>query len=124
SGASTGPVSTAFTDPIHVNDAALTAGAVTAPTASEGLAFTNQTLFHFTDANPNPDITDYSATIHWDDGSTDTVTSTASTVGQIVAGDGFDVQGSHTYSEEGSHFIYVTVADAGGSTTNSAPGLV
>ena len=60
-------------------------------------------LFHFTDANPNGMAGDYSAVITWGDGSTSTVTSTATADGQIVAaGGGFDVIGIHTYQEEGS----------------------
>jgi hypothetical protein len=108
-----------------VADAPLTAGAITPPTATEGTEFTNKRLFHFTDANPDPDITDFTATVTWGDGTSSTLTSTPSDNGQIVAcGDGFDVRGTHTYGDEGSYFMAVSVADVGGSTVSSAPGLV
>src|SRR5207249_1950877 len=96
-----GTTASASTSTFNVADAPLTAGAFTPPSATEGAAFSNVVLFHFTDADPSGVVGDYTATITWGDGSTSTVTSAPSADGQIVAsGNGFDVQGSHTYPEE------------------------
>ena len=106
-------VVSASTSHFTVADAPLTAGALTPPVATEGAQFTNVQLFHFTDADPNGEASDYTATITWGDGSTSVVTSDPSADGQIVAnGGGFDVLGSHTYLEEatGLHFS-VSVTD-------------
>src|SRR5581483_4644009 len=43
---------------ISVADAALTAGAFTPPTATEGAAFGPVTVFHFTDADPAGTVSD------------------------------------------------------------------
>src|SRR5207253_5696368 len=53
---------------------------------------------------------DYSATMDWKDGSTSPGVIVASSAG------GFDVQAGHTYEEEGSYPIHVSIADLGGST--------
>lgn len=88
------------------------------PTATEGISTGTVVVAHFTDANPTPNITDFTATIHWGDGSTGTATS--SNDGIVASGDGFDVQGSHTYSEEfTNHTFTVDVADLLGSVTQS-----
>jgi hypothetical protein len=73
----------------------LTIGALTPPAATEGILFTNANLVHFADTGTSSPaaITAFSATIFWGDGGSDTVTSTATAAGQIVAhaGGGFDV---------------------------------
>ena len=115
-----------------VADAVLTAGAVTAPTATEGAAFTDRVLFHFTDADPNGAAGDYTATITWGDGHISIVTSTHTSDGQVVAnaGDGFDVLGSHTYLEEATGLAFsVSVTDhtattSAGATINVADALL
>src|SRR5262249_31301578 len=87
---------------ITVADAALTAGALTPPVATEGAPFTNVVVFHFTDADPNAVPGDFTAVVNRGNGTTVTLTSTPSANGQIVAnsGGGFDVQLSYTYLEE------------------------
>ncbi|MGH7137551.1 MAG: TIGR03118 family protein, partial [Pirellulales bacterium] len=54
----------------------------------------------------------YTATINWGDGTTDTGTVAAS-------GSGFDVTGSHTYAADGVHAISVTIKDEGGATATA-----
>src|SRR5262249_15177668 len=83
----------------NVADAALTLLSLTAPSAMEGIATGTVTVATFADANDNPDIADYNATIRWGDGSTSTATAAN---GGIVANDDgtFSVLGSHTYAEE------------------------
>jgi hypothetical protein len=66
----------------------------------------------FTDANPNGSVGDSSATIDWGDGTTGT--------GTVVATlNGFQVEGSHLYTDEGTFSISTSIADTGGSTANT-----
>ena len=67
-----------------VADAALTAGTLTPPAATEGAAFSNVAVFHFTDADPAGTASDYTAMVDLGDGNTVTLTSTPSADGQIV----------------------------------------
>jgi streptogramin lyase len=111
---------------LTVNDAALHAGTLSAPTPTEGVPINNAVLFHFADANSAGVASDYTGTITWGDGQVSTVTSTATSEGQVVAhsGGGFDVLGSHTYLEEDTGLTFsVSVSDdnstASASTTFS-----
>jgi hypothetical protein len=95
----------------NVADAALTAGTLTISGGTEGVSPTALS-FKFTDANAGATTADFTASIHWGDGST--------TSGAVTGGGGaFTVTGSHTYAEEGSYSVHVTVADDGGSTTSA-----
>ena len=96
-----------------VADAPLTAAAVNV-SATEGITTGPVEGASFTDANPNAPLSDFTATINWGDG-------TAATAGTIVAlaGGGFAVDGTHTYAEEGTDPISVTVNDVGGSTAST-----
>ncbi len=114
---------------VTVADSGLVAGAFTPPVAgsvaTEGQAFTNATIFHFTDADPGNSAGDYTALVTRGDGTTVTLTSTASANGQIVANasGGFDVQLSYTYAEELSGKTFsVSVSDAGSAVTSAATG--
>ncbi|WP_243361842.1 PEP-CTERM sorting domain-containing protein [Fundidesulfovibrio terrae] len=62
----------------------------------EGAAFTNVTVATFSDLNPGA-LADYTAAIHWGDGTT--------SPGDITSGGGgsFTVTGSHTYADEGNY---------------------
>ena len=101
---------------------------LTPPVATENQAFSNQTVFHFTDADPNGTASDYTAVINLGDGNSVTLNSNgvvngpAGAGGQIVAdGDGFDVQLSYTYAEELSNQTFsVTVTDVGGASTSAS----
>ncbi len=104
-----------------VADAALTAGTLTPPSATEGSGFINAVVFHFSDADPNGTVNDYVATVNTGDTTLDSVANPSNV--QIVANNGgFDVRLSYTYVEEltGATFS-VTVTDhnstAGSSTT-------
>jgi predicted pyridoxine 5'-phosphate oxidase superfamily flavin-nucleotide-binding protein len=77
--------------------------------AKEGIAFT-VVVGNFKDANPHPNLTDFTASINWGDGST-----TSGSIASNGAG-GFKVTGTHTYTEDGSYTIAVAVSDDGGST--------
>jgi len=105
---------------ISIADASLTANAISLA-AVEGNPLANNTVVaHFTDANPNAPLSDFSATIYWGDGS--------NTSGTIVANvnGGFDVIGAHTYGEEGTFSMYVNIKDIGSAevTTSNATVLV
>jgi phospholipase C len=93
---------------VQVADASLQ-GTLASLTPAEGNVFQGVVAF-FTDADPGGTTGDYTATIAWGDGQT--------SPGPIAAASGgFTVAGNHTYAEEGSYPLTVTVRDAGGATT-------
>ncbi|HVA47726.1 MAG TPA: TIGR03118 family protein [Pirellulales bacterium] len=79
-----------------------------APT--ETTAF-NGTVAKFTDADTGRPLSDYSATIDWGDGASST-----GTISTDVGG-GFDVNGSHTYNDEGAKTVTVAISDPGSTIT-------
>ena len=95
-----------------VSDAALTAGSTSVTSSTENGSTTSSASFGFTDANPNATVSDFSATINWGDGSSSNGTVSA------VSGGGFAVNGGHTYAEEGSYKVTVSVNDTGGQSTS------
>ncbi len=98
------------TTTFNVADAPLSAaGSPQTYLATEGASAGPQVVAQFSDAGTDGTVGDYSATIDWGDGIT-----SAGTV-SLVSGTTFQVAGSHTYSEEGSYPVSVTVADAGGA---------
>jgi hypothetical protein len=86
--------------------------AVSAPiTATEGKPLNNVTVATFTDAGGAEPASHYKVTIDWGDGTRlDMITGTVS-----GAGGNFTVTGSHTYTEEGSFPVVVTIAGAAAS---------
>ena len=94
-----------------VADAALTGSSVTTAGGTEGA--TNSSVLAgatFTDANPGNHTADFTATITWGDGG-------ATSAGVVSYSAGvYTVAGSHTYAEEGSYSISISVLDDGGST--------
>jgi CSLREA domain-containing protein len=118
-----GGQTTSITGTATVADAALTAGALTPPATTEGAAFSNATVFHFTDTDPGAAVGDYTATVSLGDGNVVTLTSTPGANGQIVANSagGCDVQLSYAYAEELANGTFaVTVLDAGGASTGQS----
>jgi hypothetical protein len=97
---------------INVGDATLSGQGLTVPTA--GGTF-NGLIARFSDANPNADVSDFTATITWGDG--------GSSTGTIIrdARGGFDVVGSHVFAATTNYAVSVTIRDDGGSmaTANS-----
>ena len=97
-----------------VADAALTGSAAASVTATEGATATLSNAT-FTDANPGNHSADFSGTINWGDGTTSTFDSSAVSYN---SGTGtYTVAGSHTYAEEGTDTVTVTVNDDGLKTT-------
>jgi uncharacterized repeat protein (TIGR03803 family) len=78
-------------------DAPLTAGPLTPPSVAAGQAFSNLTVFHFTDADPSGTAGDYAATVNTGDA---TLTSAANpgNVQVVASGGGFDVRLSYAYA--------------------------
>jgi hypothetical protein len=74
---------------------------------------TNAKLFHFAlgnNFNANPG--DFTATVNWGDGSTNSTSDGSRTVSVVADSDGgFDVVGSHTYAKAGNYTISVTAND-------------
>jgi hypothetical protein len=85
----------------------------TAVSAVEGQPFAG-TVATFTDPDPKSTAAEYTATIDWGDG---TPTSAGTISGPT--GGPFTVSGSHTYAEEGSRTVTVTITDID-TITNTA----
>src|SRR5262249_38983513 len=70
----------------------------------------------------NGALIDYTATVVWGDGTTENSSANPADVAVVVnAGGGFDVVGSHTYSDElASATFSVSVLDQGGSTASAS----
>jgi hypothetical protein len=97
---------TSIHQPFTVADAPLTGSSVViAPL--EAAAFTD-VVARFTDANPNGQPGEFSASINWGDGQT-----TAGTVARDGAG--FKVTGTHTYAPEATYPISVQINSINGS---------
>jgi hypothetical protein len=102
---------TSATGTASVSDAPLSA-AVLSQFAIEGQEFGGIVAF-FTDMTPGGDLADFTATINWGDGQT-----SAGTIAWNGPGS-FNVSGTHTYTEEGSTAITVSIEDIGGSSVSA-----
>src|SRR6516164_7855507 len=109
-----GGASTSVSSTATVADAALTNATGMPVNATEGNAFT-ATVATFKDADPNGTASDYTATITWGDGTTSTGTITQDPNTKV-----FSVAGTHTYTEEGSDQISVSITDVGGASTTAS----
>ena len=81
--------------------------------AVEGAPFSGA-VATFTDPDPNSTAAEYTATINWGDGS-------APTPGTITGPTGgpFTVSGTHTYTEEGTYAVTVTITDVDTPSNNA-----
>jgi hypothetical protein len=80
--------------------------------ATEGQAFVGQKVASFCDPNTTSTAAEYSATIDWGD-STGTFSGNIVPAGACSSGPGnsFNVTGDHTYAEEKSYSLTVTITD-------------
>ena len=102
---------------ITVVDAPLTAGTLSAPSPIRGLPIINAVLFHFADANFLAKPGDFTATVAWGDGTSDSSDDWTQYVSVVPDAGGFDVVGTHTYSTAGTGLTFsVSVADDDGSS--------
>jgi len=82
-------------------------------TGTEGTALANQTVATFADPGGAGPLTDYSADIDWGDG-------TASSAGTITVNSGvFTVSGGHTYADEGTFSVTVTIHHTGAADSTA-----
>jgi hypothetical protein len=94
---------------VSVADAALTDTSSTVSASdTEGLATGTIVVATFTDADPGNNSGDFTATIHWGNGTNSTGTISYS-------GGTYTVTGSASYVEEGTYAVTVDVMDIGGS---------
>jgi PKD repeat protein len=91
-----------------VTAAPLTAGTAAPLTGVEGADLGDKEVGTFTSGDPNASASDFSASVNWGDGETDTGVVSA-------AGGGFQVSADHTYASSGPYSITVTVAGPAGS---------
>jgi hypothetical protein len=78
-------------------------------TGTEGIALSNLTLATFTDSDGNTSSFSYgNSTISWGDG-------TSSSTATITGTGPFTLSGSHTYADEGSYQVQITVRDMDGA---------
>jgi hypothetical protein len=73
----------------------------------------------FTDADPGEDGSNYTATIDWGDGTSDTNCTLGSSDCQIIrinTGNIFNVIGKHTYNKKGFYTVKVSLTDNGGGS--------
>ena len=94
--------STARTFTVNVSDPPVVAAPVASLNGVEGASLTNSLVATFTDPGGAESNSDYSATIEWGDGVTD-----SGIIGN--SGGHFGVAGTHIYSEQGTYGIKVTI---------------
>jgi cyclophilin family peptidyl-prolyl cis-trans isomerase len=97
---------------VGVGDQPITASGV-AVSATEGAAASSVTVATFTDADPNPIASDFTASINWGDGHVSTGTVTVSSGGTLT------VTGSNTYKEQGTYQVKTTITDRLGAVTTA-----
>jgi len=73
----------------------------------------------FSDADPNGQVSDYTASINWGDGHTSTVK-----VYKNPFGKGFVLAGLHQYASKGTYSVTLTVSDTGGSQVSKTVSII
>jgi PKD repeat protein len=104
-----GTVTISQTGPLAITPAANLSG-------TEGMPISNLTLATFTDTDGNTLASAYAnSTINWGDGNT--------TSASITGTGPFTLAGSHTYAEDGSYRVIISVIDSDGAQIQAAPTL-
>jgi hypothetical protein len=101
------------TDTANVAEADTLAVTATPVSTTEGQSFNGQVATFSDSTYPGNTSADFTATIDWGDGTTDTGTVTGS-------GGNFAVSGSHTYLDEDTFNVTVTVTDDGPGTASAS----
>jgi hypothetical protein len=91
---------------------------VSTPTFFEGASLTGS-VATFRDPNVNAIASEFTAVIDWGDGHTSAGTVTKTGV-NTISGSFFAVSGSHTYAEESTPTVKVTINDLGGSSATAS----
>ena len=88
--------------------------------ATAGTSFSG-TVATFTDSDPTATASSFTGMISWGDNATSPSDGHAVTIiaDPVTAGQ-FDVQGTHTYAQQGSYTLGVTVSDTSGNSATSA----
>ena len=81
--------------------------------ATEGVRDNGVTVATFTDQDPNPVASDFTASINWGDGNVSTGTVTLGSEGTLT------VTGSNTYKEEGTYQVQTTITDRLGAVAKA-----
>ena len=106
---------TSITNTAKIVDASLSNPTSIPVTGTEGLPLVNVPLATFNDLNHFASVSDYNVTIDWGDNTPLDRTGVASIVGDAFFGGSprtiVQVNGNHTYAEEGSYKIVVTITD-------------
>jgi hypothetical protein len=96
---------------------ALLAGQGASIGATAGKPFSSPVVLGtFTDGNPLAGLGDFSATINWGDGSSNTSFDGQGALNILTTTGGFKVTGTHTYAATGNYSYSIVVADIGGNS--------
>ena len=98
---------------VTVNDAPLIASPGLTIGGVEGQPLVNVPVAVFTDTNPFGQVSDFTASINWGDGTV--TTGVIQMIGGTSAGPLFEVLGSHVYTNTGPDTVTVTITDKGGA---------
>jgi hypothetical protein len=113
-----GTATATATGAANVAEADVLSGTATSISTTEGNTFSGQVATFTNTGYPGNPASDFTATIDWGDGTTDTTT--------VTGGAGsFTVSGTHTYVDEGTFTLKVTLTDdapgtASATATNTA----
>jgi hypothetical protein len=116
------PSTSAVDSATFSSDISVTASPIS---ATEGLSYSG-TVATFTDLGSTAPASEFGATVNWGDGTTSTCPSIPTSSCSITGSNGsYAVLGTHTYAEEGTYGVSVSVADSllsvnSGSETGSA----
>ncbi|WP_088254775.1 hypothetical protein [Fimbriiglobus ruber] len=104
--------------PTSTPGGSISAEGETLAAGKQGAALTNVVVATFTDTNPFSQVSDFQASITWGDGGTSYGVVTA------VAGGGYQVQGSHTYTAADTFSISVDITDVVSGSSGTADSSV
>jgi hypothetical protein len=104
--------------PVTVDEADVLSGTASSITGTEGTSFSGQVATFNDSGFPGNTASDFTATIDWGDGTTDTGAPVTVTGGAGL----FAVSGTHTYADEGNFTVTVTLTDDAPGTASATAG--